>query len=41
MHQFKLGIFYQDELREGLEKVIEYLDDYDMVENLICDLWYG
>ena len=40
MHQFKLGIL-QDELREGLEKVIEYLDDYDMVENLICDLWYG
>ena len=40
MHQFKLGIL-QDELREGLEEVIEYLDDYDTVENLIGALWYG
>jgi len=40
MHQFKLGIL-QDELREGLEEVIKYLDDYDTVENLIGALWYG
>jgi hypothetical protein len=40
MHQLKVGIL-QDELREGLEEVMKYLDDYDTIENLICALWYG
>ena len=40
MHQLKIGILH-NELREGLEEVMKYLDDYDTIEKLISALWYG